>query len=141
MKEVGCWMHARRYVFTALESDRERMGPALLPGSASFQAVRYALNQWEALTRYLDDGELSIDNGATGRVNRAIAVGRGNWLFVGSDAGGKTAAVLATFVASCKRAAVNPFQWFKDVLGRIGSHPVNRLELLPHDWKPLPLTT
>jgi hypothetical protein len=50
--------------------------------------------------------------------------------------------VLATFVASCKRAAVNPFQWFKDVLGRIGSHPVNRLEqLLPHNWKPLPLTT
>lgn len=67
-----------------------------------------------------------------------MAVGRGNWLFLGSDTGGKTAAVLATFVASCKRAAVNPFVWFKDVLGRIGSHPVNRLEeLLPHNWKPL----
>jgi hypothetical protein len=60
----------------------QEIRPALLPGSAAFQAARYALNQWEALTRYLDDGELSIDNGATERVNRAIAVGRGNWLFV-----------------------------------------------------------
>jgi len=65
-------------------------------------------------------------------VNRAIAVGRGNWLFPGSDTGGKTAAVIATFVASCKRAAVNPFA------GADWSHPVNRLEeLLPHNWKPL----
>src|SRR5689334_23729618 len=143
MTEVGCWMHARRYVFKALESDEAHMGPALhliarlyaveerakalslsaeqrlalrqrvsarligklhqylldlqpqvLPKSPSGAAVRYALNQWEALTRFLEDGELEIDNGATERANRDIAVGRGNWTFFGSDSGGKTAAVL-----------------------------------------------
>ena len=50
--------------------------------------MRYALNQWEALTRFLEDGELEIDNGATGRANRDIALGRGNWTFFGSDGGG-----------------------------------------------------
>ncbi len=66
-------------------------------------AGRYALNQWVALTRLLEYGELEIDNGATERVNREIAMGRGNWTFFGSDGGGKTAAVLRSFIASCKR--------------------------------------
>ena len=66
-----------------------------------------------------------------------MAVGRSNWTFFGSDQGGRTAAVLRSFVASCKRAGVEPFAWFKDVLSRIGSHPINRLaELLPHNWAP-----
>jgi hypothetical protein len=60
----------------------------VLPKSPSGAAVRYALNQWEALTRFLEDGELEIDNGATERANRDIALGRGNWTFFGSDAGG-----------------------------------------------------
>jgi hypothetical protein len=66
------------------------------------------------------------------------AVGRGNWTFFGSDAGGRTAAILRTFIASCKRNGVEPFAWFRDVLSRIGAHPVNRIAaLLPHNWKPL----
>jgi transposase len=110
----------------------------VLPKSPSGAAVRYALNQWEALTRFLEDGELEIDNGATERANRDIAVGRGNWTFFGSDNGGKTAAVLRSFVASCKRCGVEPFSWFHDVLSRIPSHPITQLwELLPHNWKPL----
>jgi transposase len=187
MTEVGCWMHARRYFFKALESDEPHMGPALyliarlyaiedraralslsaeqrfslrqrlsarllgrlrkyllklqqevLPKSPAGAAVRYALNQWEALTRFLEDGELEIDNGATERANRDIALGRGNWTFFGSDTGGKTAAVLRSFVASCKRCGVEPFTWFRDVLSRIPAHSINRLsELLPHNWKPL----
>jgi hypothetical protein len=72
--------------------------PEVLPKSPAGAAVRYALNQWEALTRFLEDGELEIDNGA----NRDIALGRGNWTFFGSDGGGKTAAVLRSFIASCK---------------------------------------
>jgi transposase len=185
MTEVGCWMHARRYVFKALESDEPHMGPALhliarlyavedrakalslsaeqrlalrqrisaadrqappispelqpevLPKSPSGAAVRYALNQWEALTRFLEDGELEIDNGATERANRDIALGRGNWTFFGSDSGGKTAAVLRSFVASCKRCGVEPFAWFNDVLSRIPAHSITRLtELLPHNWQP-----
>jgi len=112
--------------------------PQVLPKSPSGAAVRYALNQWEALTRFLEDGELEIDNGATERANRDIALGRGNWTFFGSDQGGKTAAVLRTFIASCKRCGIEPFAWFCDVLSRIPAHRITRLsELLPHHWKPL----
>ncbi len=110
----------------------------VLPKSPGSNAVRYALNQWEALMRFLEDGDLEIDNGATERANRDIAIGRTNWTFFGSDNGGKTAAVLLSFVAMCKRCRVEPFAWFRDVLSRIANHPVNRLaELLPHNWKPL----
>jgi len=111
---------------------------AVLPKSPGAKAVRYALNQWEALTRFLEDGDLEIDNGATERANRDIAIGRGNWTFFGSDQGGQTAAVLLSFVAMCKRSRIEPFAWFRDVLSRIATHPVNRLaELLPQNWKPL----
>lgn len=110
----------------------------VLPKSPGARAVRYALNQWEALTRFLEDGDLEIDNGATERANRDIAIGRGNWTFFGSDRGGKTAAVLMSFVAMCKRSRVEPFAWFRDVLSRIATHSVNRLpELLPQNWKAL----
>lgn len=109
----------------------------LLPKSAAAGAVRYALNHWVALTRYCQDGDLEIDNNATERALRSIAVGRNNWTFFGSDNGGKTAAVLRSFVACCQRSAVEPFAWFNDVLSRIAGHPVTRLaELLPHNWSP-----
>jgi transposase len=112
--------------------------PEVLPKSPSGAAVRYALKQWEALTRFLEDGELEIDNGATERANRDIALGRSNWTFFGSDQGGKTAAVLRSFIATCKRCGVEPFAWFRDVLSRIPVHSIQRLpELLPHTWKPL----
>ena len=110
----------------------------VLPKSPGAKAVRYSLNQWTALARFLEDGDLEIDNGATERANRDIALGRGNWTFFGSDNGGKTAAVLMSFIATCKRCRVEPFTWFRDVLSRIATHPINRLaELLPHKWKPL----
>ena len=115
-----------------------RIGEEVLPKSPAARAVRYALNQWDALTRFLGDGDLEIDNGATERANRDIAIGRGNWTFFGSDEGGKTAAVLMSFIATCKRCRVEPFAWFRDVLSRIATYPVNRLaDLLPHNWKPL----
>lgn len=115
-----------------------RIRDEVLPKSPAAKAIRYALNQWEALTRFLEDGDLEIDNGATERANRGIAIGRGNWTFFGSDHGGKTAAVLLSFIATCKRCRVEPFAWFRDVLSRIANHPVSRLaELLPHNWKPL----
>src|SRR5262249_33439387 len=75
---------------------------------------------------------------ASERANRDIALGRGNWTFFGSDTGGKTAAVLRSFIASCKRCGVEPFAWFGDVLSRIPGHSISRLsELLPHRWRPL----
>ena len=83
--------------------------PEVLPKSPSGAAVRYALNQWEALTRFLEDGELKIDNGATERANRDIALGRCNWTFFGSDNGGKTAGrvtKLYRFLQAVRRRAV-----------------------------------
>lgn len=68
---------------------------------------------------------------------RGIAVGRNNWTFFGSDNGGKTAAVLRTLVACCERVKIDPWKWFRDVLARIPSYPVNQLDdLLPHRWAP-----
>jgi hypothetical protein len=108
-----------------------------LPKSPGGRAVRYTLKNWTALTRYCEDGDLAIDNNATERAIRGVAVGRNNWIFFGSDQGGKTAAVLRSFVASCQRVAVDPFTWLKDVLSRIAGHPISRLaELLPHNWTP-----
>ena len=109
----------------------------VLPKSPAGRAVRYTLKNWTALTRYCEDGDLEIDNNATERAIRGVAVGRNNWVFFGSDEGGKTAAVLRSFVASCQRVGVDPFAWLKDVLSRIADHPITRLaELLPHNWAP-----
>jgi transposase len=110
----------------------------VLPKSPEGRAVRYTLKNWTALNRYCEDGDLSIDNNATERAIRGVAVGRNNWMFFGSDEGGKTAAVLRSFVASCQRVGVDPFAWLKDILSRIAGHPVTRLtELLPHNWAPV----
>jgi transposase len=107
----------------------------VLPKSPEGRAVRYTLKNWTALTRYCENGDLQIDNNATERAIRGIAVGRNNWMFFGSDEGGKTAAVLRSFVASCQRVGVDPFVWLKDILTRIADHPINRIaELLPHNW-------
>jgi hypothetical protein len=112
-----------------------RIGEDLLPKSAAGQAVSYALTNWPALTRYCEDGALSIDNNHTERTLRGIAVGRRNWLFVGSDQGGRTMAILRSFVGSCELVKVDPFEWFRDVLARIGEHSMQALEeLLPHRW-------
>jgi len=107
----------------------------VLPKSPEGRAVRYTLKNWTALTRYCEDGDLQIDNNATERAIRGVAVGRNNWMFFGSDEGGKTAAVLRSFVVSCQRVGVDPFVWLKDILTRIADHPITRIaELLPHNW-------
>jgi transposase len=112
----------------------------VLPKSEAGQAVAYTLKNWTALTRYCSDGDLLIDNNGTERSLRSFAVGRNNWTFFGSDNGGRTAAVLRSFVTSCELAGLDPFAWFRDVLGRIAEHPVKRIEeLLPHRWVPAAL--
>jgi len=109
----------------------------VLPKSEAGQAIAYTLKNWTALTRYCGDGDLAIDNNGTERSLRGFAVGRNNWTFFGSDGGGRTAAVLRSFVTSCELVKVDPFAWFRDVLGRIAQHPMSRLEeLLPHRWVP-----
>ena len=107
----------------------------VLPKSEAGQAIAYTLKNWTALTRYCSDGDLSIDNNRTERSLRSFAVGRNNWTFFGSDNGGRTAAVLRSFISSCELVKIDPFAWFRDVLGRIAGHPITRIEeLLPHSW-------
>jgi transposase len=126
---------ASRPVLEKLHEYLEKIREEVLPRSEAGQAVTYALKNWTALTRYLGDGDLSIDNNHTERSLRGIAVGRRNWTFVGSDRGGKTMAVLRSFVASCELVKVDPFAWFQDVLSRIGECSIQQLdELLPHRW-------
>jgi transposase len=108
----------------------------VLPKSPIAAAINYVLNQWEALTRYTTDGDLHIDNNISERTLKLIGMGRANWLFVGSDQGGKTAAVLFSFTATCKCLGIDSFAYLRDVLRRLPTHPADQLdELLPHRWK------
>jgi len=112
-------------------------GGQVLPKSAIGQAITYALNQWDALCVYTTDGDLNIDNNVSENTLRRIAVGRKNWLFAGSDNGGRTAAILFSFIATCQRHDIEPFAYLRDALTRIASHPHHRLpELLPTQWRP-----
>lgn len=114
----------------------ENLQPQALPKSPFGQAVRYALAQRAALLRYLEHGFLAIDNNASERALRAVAVGRKNWLFAGSDAGGQTAAVLYSLVGTCRRLAVEPWAYLRDVLARWPTLPAEpRDELLPERWQ------
>ena len=130
----------QRYAVPVLDQFQEfleRERARVLPKSPEGMAIAYALSNWTALRRYTDDGDLAIDNNGAERSLRGVAVGRRNWTFFGSDRGGKTAAVLTSFMASCQRLKIDPFAYLRDVLGRIATHRVNALnELLPAHWKP-----
>src|SRR5580765_8552946 len=95
-------------------------------------AIRYALGLWEALTRYCDNGHLEIDNNAAERALRAVALGRKNYLFAGSDAGGERAAAIYSLIGTAKLNALDPEAYLRHVLTHIADHPINRIqELLP----------
>ena len=109
--------------------------PKVLPKSPLGGAIGYALGNRVALSRYTETGFLAIDNNACERALRGIAVGRGNWTFVGSASGGETAAVLYSVVASCRRLDLDPWAYLRDVLTQLPSIPAERLdELLPDHW-------
>ncbi len=113
----------------------ERERPKVLPKSPEGQAIAYTLSNWAALIRYCEDGDLEIDNNGAERSLRGMAVGRKNWMFFGSDNGGRTAAVLSSVIASCKRLHLDPFAYLRDIFARIAAHPHDRLEeLLPDRW-------
>jgi transposase len=115
-----------------------RQQRALLSSSNdTAKAINYLLNRWAAFTRFLDDGRVCLSNNAAERALRGVAVGRKNWTFAGSDAGGHRAAAVYTLVESCKMNDVDPQAWLADVLARLPDYPANKVvDLLPWNWKP-----
>ena len=115
-----------------LEASRRK-----LPGkSDTAGAIRYTLSRWSALTRFIDDGSLEISNNAAERAIRPLALGRKNWLFAGSDEGGKRAAAIYTLIETAKLNGLDPQAYLTEVLTRIADHPVNRVDqLLPWNIK------
>ena len=100
--------------------------------SVTADAIGYAMNQWQALIRYLDDGRIEMDNNAAERALRTVALGRKNFLFLGSDAGGERAATMYSLLGTVKLNGMNPEAYLRHVLSVIADHPVNRIdELLP----------
>jgi transposase len=99
----------------------------VLPKSPIGHAIAYARRHWIALSRFTEHGFLNIDNNASERALRAVAVGRKNYLFAGSDAGGQTAAVLYTMTQTCRRHGIDPFVYLKDVLERLPNSPLDDL--------------
>lgn len=109
-----------------------------LPKSPLGQAITYALNQWQALNRYIEHGALEIDNNGAERAIKPIVLGRKNWLFIGSEAAAHRTCVLLTLVNTCKALHINPFEYLRDVIERVSTHPMSRIEeLTPRLWKRL----
>ncbi len=94
------------------------------------QAIQYTLTRWTALGRYVEDGTVEIDNNAAERAIRALVLGRRNYLFAGSDAGGETAARLYSLIGTCRLNGIDPHHYLRHVLERIATHPINRIETL-----------
>lgn len=113
--------------------------PKHLPKGPLGEAIRYAINQWSALTRFLDDARIPVDNNRAESALRVIALGRKNFLFVGDEDTGENLAGLYSLVATCEANRVDPITYLQDVLMRIDDHPIHRLDdLLPHRWRPPP---
>jgi transposase len=129
--------HARP-IIDGIFSRLQELKPVTLPSEPLRKAINYALNQRQALYRYLDDGRLKPDNNTAENAIRPLALGRKNWLFAGSERGARATALFLGLIQSCKACDVNPWHYFDDMLRRIMSQPVTRLrELLPDQWEPL----
>ena len=107
------------------------------PKSPMGSALRYALNNWTELTRFIDDARIPPDNNRSESALRVVALGRKNFLFVGHEQAGANIAGLYSLTATCEANGVEPIAYLTDVLGRVGSHPAAALDdLLPHKWRP-----
>ena len=128
LKKLGDWLDAE--------------SPRVLPKNPIREAVDYVRNNWTALNQYAHHGQLAIDNNAAERALRRIAIGRRNWLFLGSDRGGRAAATHFSLIASCVRNNVEPFAYLRDLLTRLpvllpsASRDDLRI-LLPDRWRPV----
>ncbi|HEV3214090.1 MAG TPA: IS66 family transposase [Vicinamibacterales bacterium] len=122
-------------LLTKIAAERDQLARAVLPKSPLGDAVRYLTNQWTALQHFVDDGRLAVDNNRAENQLRGVAIGRKNWLFAGSLEGAKRAALLYSLVQSCALVDVPPFDYLKDVLLRVATHPQQRIgQLTPKGW-------
>jgi transposase len=111
--------------------------PVHPPKSPLGKAISYAINNWKALTEFQNDPKILLDNNLAENALRIFALGRKNFLFVGHDQAGENLAVLQTIVSTCRLHGVNVYDYIKDVLIRVQTHPASRIEeLLPFNWKP-----
>ncbi len=117
----------------------EELAPEAIPAEPLTKALNYLVNQKAALYTYTEDGRLEIDNNTAENAIRPLALGRKNYLFAGSPAGGHAAALYLSLVESCRHNDIDPWKYFRDVFDRIMAHPAGKLrELLPDRWKPPP---
>ena len=101
------------------------------------KAIRYSLSRWKSLNRYVANGQLEMSNNAAERAKKPPVLGRKNYLFCGSDAGGRRAACVYTIIETAKMNGINPEAYLADILQRIADHPSNQIDaLLPWNWKP-----
>lgn len=122
LARIMLWLRRNRHTF--------------LPQTLIAAAIAYALRIRRNLTRYTLDGRLPIDNNLAENAIRPIALGRKNWLFAGSEAGGQTAAILMSFCITCRHLKINTWEYLTDVLRRINTHPMSKIdELLPDQWQ------
>jgi len=110
-----------------------------LPGKGDLaKAMRYALTRWSSFTLFLEDGRVAMDNNAAERAVKPVVIGRKNWMFAGSDAGGETLADAMTIIETAKMSGLNPEAYLTDLLARINDYPNPKLgDLLPWNWVPL----
>lgn len=144
-KEAGLGPEARvelrrqesRPVLEMLKEAIQAAARRVLPESALGKAAQYALDQWDRLERYVEIGEAEIDNNSVESGLRGVAVGRKSWLFLGHpEGGGQRAEVFYSLVETCKRLGVNPYEYLRDVIDRVSTHPASRIqELLPRAWQ------
>lgn len=130
--------HRQQYskpLLEQLDETRKELQATVLPKSPLGEAVGYISNQWTALSRFIEDGRLRIDNNNAEYQLRAVAVGRKNWLFAGSFEGARRAATLYSLIQSCRLVSIDPFLYIRDVLVRIATHPQRQIaELTPRMW-------
>jgi transposase len=122
-------------LLATIATERDALTRTVLPKSPLGDAVRYLSNQWVALQRFVEDGRLAIDNNRAENQLRVVAIGRKNWLFAGSFEGARRTALLYSLVQSCALIGVPPFEYLKDVLMRVATHPQQLIgQLTPKGW-------
>ena len=124
-------------ILAALKPQLEALLPESLPQSPLGKAIKYTLNEWEPLTRYLENGRLEIDNNLTENAIRPSAVGKKNWLFIGHPEAGRRSAVIYSVIVSCRRRGIEPWEYRRDVLQRLPAMKQSEVPTLPpRCWKP-----